>query len=114
MDRRCVAAQRSPLLVEWAEEDITVIRPKDAPEQIVRKLREVERLLGAGQTITKAEKQAENARRLRELEARERPAEADRCRQLDALKEQPTRHPVQWMPTNDIQRGLSGEEYNVV
>ncbi len=32
----------------WAGGDITVKRPRHTPEQIVRKLREVERLLGQG------------------------------------------------------------------
>ena len=43
----------------WAEEDITVKRRRHTPEQIVRKLREVERLPGEGQTIAEAAKQAE-------------------------------------------------------
>ena len=34
-------------------------RRRHTPEQIVRKLREVERLLGAGQTIAEAAKQVE-------------------------------------------------------
>ena len=42
-----------------AEEDITVKRRRHTPEQIVRKLREVERLLGEGQTIAEAAKQVE-------------------------------------------------------
>ena len=35
----------------WVEEDITVKRRRHTPEQIVRKLREVERLTAEGQTI---------------------------------------------------------------
>ena len=43
----------------WAEEDITVKRRGHTPEPIVRKLREVERLPGEGQTIAGAAKQVE-------------------------------------------------------
>ena len=69
-------------------------RRRHTPEQIVRKLREVERLLGEGQTIAGAAKQveiseqtyhrwrnqyrgmkADDARRLRELERENRGAE---------------------------------------
>ena len=41
------------------EEDITVKRRRHTPEQIVRKLREVERLTAEGQTIAEAAKQIE-------------------------------------------------------
>jgi putative transposase len=41
------------------EEDITVKRRRHTPEQIVRKLREVERLTAEGQTIAEAAKQLE-------------------------------------------------------
>ena len=92
----------------WAEEDITVKRRRHTPEQIVRKLREVERLLGAGQTIAEAAKQveiseqtyhrwrnqyggmkADDARRLRELErenARLKRIVADKELEIDALR----------------------------
>ena len=75
-------------------------RRRHTPEQIVRKLREVERLLGEGQTIAEAAKQveiseqtyhrwrnqyggmkADDAKRLRELERENARAEADRRRQ---------------------------------
>ena len=57
--------ETGPLLmrVRWprgrAEEDITVKRGRHTPEQIVRKLRETERLLVEGQTIAEAAKQVE-------------------------------------------------------
>ena len=79
------------------------------PEQIVRKLREVERLLGEGQTIAEAAKRveiseqtyhrwrnqyggmkADDAKRLRELErenARLKRIVADKELDIDALKE---------------------------
>ena len=84
-------------------------RRRHTPEQIVRKLREVERLLGEGQTIAEAAKQveiseqpyhrwrnqyggmkADDARRLRELErenARLKRIVADKELEIDALKE---------------------------
>ncbi len=84
-------------------------RRRHTPEQIVRKLREVERLLGEGQTIAEAAKQvevsvqtyhrwrnqfgamqADDARRLRELErenARLKGIVADKELEIDALKE---------------------------
>jgi transposase-like protein len=91
------------------EEDITVNRRKHTPEQIVRKLREVERLLGEGQTIAEAAKQVEiseqtyhrwrnqyggmkanDAKRLRELDrenARLKRLVADQMLENDALRE---------------------------
>jgi transposase-like protein len=91
------------------EEDITVKRRRHTPEQIVRKLREVERLLGEGQTIAEAAKQveiseqtyhrwrhqyggmkADDAKRLRELErenVRLKRVVADQVLEIDALKE---------------------------
>jgi len=79
------------------------------PEQIVRKLREVDRLVGEGQTIAEAAKQveiseqtyhrwrnqyggmtADDARRLRELErenARLKRLVADKELEIDALRE---------------------------
>ena len=91
------------------EEDITVKRRRHTPEQIVRKLREVERLLGEGQTIAEAAKQveiseqtyhrwrnqyggmkADDAKWLRELErenARLKRIVADKELEIDALKE---------------------------
>ena len=84
-------------------------RRRHTPEQIVRKLREVERLLGEGQTIAESAKQveiseqtyhrwrnqyggmkADDARRLRELErenARLKRIVADEELEIDALKE---------------------------
>ena len=81
-------------------------RRRHTPEQIVRKLREVERLLGEGQTIAEAAKQVEiseqrwrnqyggmkagDAKRLRELErenARLKRIVADKELEIDALKE---------------------------
>ena len=84
-------------------------RRRHTPEQIVRKLREVERLLGEGQTIAEAAKQveiseqtyhrwrnqyggmkADDAKRLRELErenARLKRIVADKELEIDALKE---------------------------
>lgn len=84
-------------------------RRRHTPEQIVRKLREVERLLGEGQTIAEAAKQveiseqtfhrwrnqyggmkADDAKRLRELErenARLKRLVADQMLENDALKE---------------------------
>lgn len=84
-------------------------RRRHTPEQIVRKLREVERLLGEGQTVAEAAKQveiseqtfhrwrnqyggmkADDAKRLRELErqnARLRRVVADQVLEIDALKE---------------------------
>ncbi len=82
---------------------------RHTPEQIVRKLREVERLLGEGLTIAEAAKQVEiseqtyhrwrsqyggmkanDAKRLRELErenARLKRLLADKELEIDALKE---------------------------
>ena len=82
---------------------------RHTPEQIVRKLREVERLLGEGQTIAEAAKQveiseqtyhrwrnqyggmkADAAKRLRELErenARLKRLVADQMLENDALRE---------------------------
>lgn len=93
----------------WAEEDITVKRRRHTPEQIVRKLREVERLVGEGQTIAEAAKRIEiseqtyhrwrnqyggmkanDAKRLRELErenARLKRVVADQVLEIDALRE---------------------------
>ena len=84
-------------------------RRRHTPEQIVRKLREVERLLGEGQTIAEAAKQvevseqtfhrwrnqyggmkADDAKRLRELErenARLKRLVADQMLENDALRE---------------------------
>ena len=83
-------------------------RRRHTPEQIVRKLREVERLLGEGQTIAEAAKQveiseqtyhrwrnqyggmkADDAKRLRELErenARLKRIVADKELEIDALR----------------------------
>ncbi len=85
-------------------------RRRHTPEQIVRKLREVERLLGEGQTIAEAAKRveisertyhrwrnqyggmkADDAKRLRELErenARLKRIVADKELDIDALKGQ--------------------------
>ena len=93
----------------WAEEDITVKRRRHTPEQIVRKLREVERLQGEGQTIAEAAKQVEiseqtyhrwrnqyggmkanDAKRLRDLDrenARLKRLVADQMLENDALPE---------------------------
>ena len=82
---------------------------RHTPEQIVRKLREVERLLGEGQTIAEAAKQvevseqtyhrwrnqyggmkADDAKRLRELErenGRLKRLVADQMLENDALRE---------------------------
>lgn len=82
---------------------------RHTPEQIVRKLREVERLLGEGKTIAEAAKQlevseqtyhrwrnqyggmkADDAKRLRELErenARLKRLVADQMLENDALRE---------------------------
>ena len=84
-------------------------RRRHTPEQIVRRLREVERLLGEGQTIAEAAKQvevseqtyhrwrnqygamqADDAKRLRELErenVRLKRIVADKELEIDALKE---------------------------
>ena len=84
-------------------------RRRHTPEQIVRKLREVERLLGEGQTIGEAAKQveiseqtyhrwrnqyggmkADDAKRLRELErqtVRLKRLVADKELEIDALRE---------------------------
>ena len=84
-------------------------RRRHTPEQIVRKLREVERLLGEGQTIAEAAKQveiseqtfhrwrnqyggmkADDAKRLRELErenARLKRLVADQMLENDPLRE---------------------------
>ena len=84
-------------------------RRRHTPDQIVRKLREVERLLGEGQTIAEATKQveiseqtyhrwrnqyggmkADDAKRLRELErenVRLKRVVADQVLEIDALKE---------------------------
>ncbi len=84
-------------------------RRRYTPEQIVRKLREVERLLGEGQTIAEAAKpveiseqtyhrwrnqnggmKADDAKRLREPErenARLKRIVADKELEIDALKE---------------------------
>jgi transposase-like protein len=86
-----------------------VKRRRHTPEQIVRKLREVDRLVGEGQTIAEAAKQieiseqtyhrwrnqyggmtADDARRLRELErenARLKRLVADKELEIDALRE---------------------------
>jgi len=86
-----------------------VKRRGHTPEQIVRKLREVERLLGEGQTVAEAAKQveiseqtyhrwrnqyggmkADDAKRLRELErenARLKRLVADQMLENDALRE---------------------------
>jgi transposase-like protein len=86
-----------------------VKRRRHTPEQIVRKLREVERLLGEGQTIAEAAKQVEiseqtyhrwrnqyggmkanDAKRLRELDrenARLKRLVADQMLENDALRE---------------------------
>jgi transposase-like protein len=93
----------------WAEEDIKVKRRRHTPEQIVRKLREVERLTAEGQTIAQAAKQIEiseqtyhrwrnqyggmtvtDAKRLRELEhenGRLKRLVADQLLEIDALQE---------------------------
>ena len=82
---------------------------RHTPEQIVRKLRDAERLLGEGKTIAEAAKQleiseqtyhrwrnqyggmkADDARRLRELErenARLKRVVADQVLEIDALRE---------------------------
>ena len=87
-------------------------RRRHTPEQIVRKLREAERLLGEGQTIAEAAKQveiseqtyhrwrnqyggmkADDAKRLRELErenARLKRIVADKELEIDALKPEST------------------------
>ena len=92
-----------------AREDITVKRRRHTPDQIVRKLREVERLVGEGRTTAEAVKQIEvseqtyyrwrnqygamdasDARRLRELErenGRLKRVVADQVLEIDALKE---------------------------
>ena len=84
-------------------------RRRHTPEQIVRKLREVDRLVGEGRTIAEAAKQveiseqtyhrwrnqyggmtADDARRLRELErenARLKRLVADKELEIDALRE---------------------------
>jgi transposase-like protein len=86
-----------------------VKRRRHTPEQIVRKLREVDRLVGEGRTIAEAAKQveiseqtyhrwrnqyggmkADDARRLRELErenARLKRLVADKELEIDALRE---------------------------
>jgi putative transposase len=91
------------------EEDIAVKGRRHTPAQIVRKLREAERLLGEGQTIAEAAKQveiseqtyhrwrnqyggmkADDAKRLRELErenVRLKRVVADQVLEIDALKE---------------------------
>ena len=88
---------------------MTVKRRRHTPEQIVRKLREVDRLVGEGHTIAEAAKQveiseqtyhrwrnqyggmkADDARRLRELErenARLKRLVADKELEIDALRE---------------------------
>jgi len=93
----------------WAEEDITVKLRRHTPEQIVRKLRDAERMLGEGKTIAEATKQleiseqtyhrwrnqyggmkADDAHRLRELErenARLKRVVADQVLEIDALRE---------------------------
>jgi putative transposase len=100
-------AQRPTKL--WVEEDIKVKRRRHTPEQIVRKLREVERLTADGQTIAQAAKQIEiseqtyhrwrnqyggmtvtDAKRLRELEhenGRLKRLVADQLLEIDALQE---------------------------
>ena len=92
----------------WAE-DIKLKRRRHPPEQIVRKLREVERLTAEGQTIAQAAKQIEiseqsyhrwrnqhggmtvtDAERLRELEhenGRLKRLVADQLLEIDALQE---------------------------
>ena len=84
-------------------------RRRHTPEQIVRKLREVERLVGEGQTVAEAAKaveiseqtyhrwrnqyggmKADDAKRLRELErenTRLKRVVADQVLEIDALKE---------------------------
>ena len=84
-------------------------RRRHTPEQIIRKLREAERLIGEGATIAQAAKQlgiseqtfhrwrnqyggmkADDAKRLRQLErenARLKKIVADQALDLDALKE---------------------------
>jgi putative transposase len=84
-------------------------RRRHAPEQIIRKLREAERLLGEGRTIAEAAKElgisentyhrwrnqyggmkAEDAKRLKELErenARLKRIVADQVLNIDALRE---------------------------
>ena len=66
-------------------------RRRHTPEQIVRKLREAERLPGEGQTINQyGGMQADDARRLRELErenARLKRIVAGKELEIDALKE---------------------------
>ena len=84
-------------------------RRRHTPEQIIRKLREAERLLGEGRTIPEAAKElgisentyhrwrnqyggmkAEDAKRLKELErenARLKRIVADQVLNIDALKE---------------------------
>jgi len=86
-----------------------VKRRRHTPEQIVRKLREVERLVGEGQTVAEAAKaveiseqtyhrwrnqyggmKADDAKRLRELErenTRLKRVVADQVLEIDALKE---------------------------
>jgi hypothetical protein len=93
----------------WAEEVITVKGRRHTPEQVVRKLREAERLLAAGSALPDVAKQleiseqtyhrwraqyggmqADDARRLRELErenARLKRLVADKELELDALRE---------------------------
>jgi putative transposase len=93
----------------WVEEDITVKGRRHTPEQVVRKLREAERLLAAGSALPEVTKQleiseqtyhrwraqygglqADDARRLRELErenGRLKRLLADKELEVDALRE---------------------------
>jgi transposase-like protein len=93
----------------WAEEVITVKGRRHTPEQVVRKLREAERLLTTGHALPDVAKQleiseqtyhrwraqygglqADDAKRLRELErenARLKRIVADKELEIDALRE---------------------------
>lgn len=93
----------------WVEEVITVKGRRHTPEQVVRKLREAERLLAAGSALPDVAKQleiseqtyhrwraqygglqADDAKRLRELErenARLKRIVADKELEIDALRE---------------------------
>jgi len=79
------------------EEDIRVKRRRHTPEQIVRKLREVERLLGEGQTVSEAAKQVEISEQTyhrwrsqyggMKADVRLKRVVADQAIEIDALKE---------------------------
>jgi transposase-like protein len=91
------------------ERGLTMKRRRHTPEQVIRKLREAERLLGEGMTIAEAAKaleiseqtfhrwrnqyggmKADDAKRLKELErenARLKTIVADQALQCQALKE---------------------------